>query len=47
MILVTYRHGLRVTELINIRWMQFDLQGGTLHVSRLKFGTPTTQPLYG
>jgi hypothetical protein len=45
MILLAYRHELRVSELINLRWDQFDLDQGLLHVRRLKHGVPSTHPL--
>lgn len=32
MILIAYRHGLRVSELIALRWSQVDLKQGVLHV---------------
>lgn len=38
MILVAYRHGLRVGELIGLRWEQIDFVSMTLHVNRLKGG---------
>ena len=44
---LAYRHGLRVTELIALRWDQIDLKAGLLHVNRLKNGTPSTHPLRG
>ncbi len=47
MVLVAYRHGLRVSELVALRWDQVDLKAGLLHVRRLKNGIPTTQPLRG
>ena len=47
LILLAYRHGLRVAELVALRWEQVDLKQGLLHVLRLKQGTPTTQPLRG
>jgi site-specific recombinase XerD len=47
MILVTYRHGLRVSELCTLRWDQIDFSRGLLHVRRLKNGTPSVQPLGG
>jgi len=46
-ILVAYRHALRVSELIALRWDQIDLKQGLLHVNRLKHGTPSTHPLRG
>ncbi len=36
LILIAYRHGLRVSELLALRWEQVDLSQGTLHVNRLK-----------
>lgn len=46
MILLAYRHGLRVGELISLRWEQVDLRQGLLHVRRRKNGTPSTHPLH-
>ena len=47
MILLAFRHGLRVSELVSMKWGQVDLDQGLLHVFRLKSGTPTTHPLGG
>jgi type 1 fimbriae regulatory protein FimB/type 1 fimbriae regulatory protein FimE len=47
MILLAYRHGLRVSELVSLRWDQVDLKQGHLHVQRLKNGTPSTHPIRG
>jgi type 1 fimbriae regulatory protein FimE len=47
LILIGYRHGLRVSELVALRWDQIDLEQGLLHVSRLKNGVPSTHPLRG
>ena len=47
LILVAYRHGLRVAELVALRWEQVDLEAGLLHVRRLKNGTDSTHPLRG
>ena len=47
MILVAFRHGLRVSELVDLRWDQVDFQTATLHVRRLKQGTPATHPIVG
>jgi integrase len=47
MILVTYRHGLRAAELVDLRWDQVDFRTATLHVRRVKQGTPSTHPIVG
>lgn len=46
-ILIAFRHGLRVSELCSLRWDQVDLAQGLLHVNRRKNGTPSTHPLHG
>jgi type 1 fimbriae regulatory protein FimB/type 1 fimbriae regulatory protein FimE len=45
LILVAYRHGLRATELVRLRWDQVDLEENMLHVVRLKNGRPSTHPI--
>jgi integrase len=47
MILVAYRHGLRASELVDLRWDQVDFRIATLHVRRVKQGTPSTHPILG
>src|SRR4249919_2641764 len=47
MILLSYRHGLRASELCSLRWEQVDLVQGRLHVSRAKNGIDTVHPLTG
>jgi type 1 fimbriae regulatory protein FimE len=47
MILMAYRHALRVSELCSLRWDQVDLAQGLLHVRRRKNGTPSSHPLHG
>src|SRR3954454_6980216 len=47
MILIAYRHGLRVSELVSLRWDMIDLNQGHMHVSRLKQGRPSTHILRG
>ena len=47
LILIAYRHGLRVSELVELRWEQVDLPRGTLHVNRKKSGDAATHPMSG
>jgi integrase len=47
MILVAYRHGLRASELTDLRWDQIDFATATLHVRRVKQGTASTHPILG
>jgi type 1 fimbriae regulatory protein FimB/type 1 fimbriae regulatory protein FimE len=47
LLLLIYRHGLRVSEAIALRWDQVDLKAGNLAVLRRKNGVPSTHPLRG
>lgn len=47
LLLLMYRHGLRVSELVALRWESIDLTQGLLHVSRLKQGIDSSHPLRG
>jgi type 1 fimbriae regulatory protein FimB/type 1 fimbriae regulatory protein FimE len=47
MVLVAYRHGLRVAELVDLRWDQVEFKTATVHVRRVKAGTPSTHPILG
>jgi type 1 fimbriae regulatory protein FimB/type 1 fimbriae regulatory protein FimE len=47
MILLAYRHGLRASELVDLRWEQLDFRNASLHVRRVKNGTSSTHPLTG
>jgi len=45
MVLIAFRHGLRASELCDLRWDQVDFARAALHVRRAKSGTPSTHPL--
>ena len=47
LILIMFRHALRVGEATTLRWEQVDFTPGLLHVRRLKNGFPSTHPLRG
>jgi integrase len=47
MLLIAFRHGLRASELCDLRWDQIDFSQAVLHVRRAKNGTPSTHPLTG
>ena len=47
MILIAYRHGLRASELVRLRWDMLDLAQGQLHVTRLKNGRPSVHTVRG
>jgi type 1 fimbriae regulatory protein FimB/type 1 fimbriae regulatory protein FimE len=47
LILLAYRHALRVSELASLWRDQVDLKQGTLHLNRLKSGTSSVHPLHG
>ena len=47
MILIAFRHGLRASELVDLRWDQVGFDEGVLHVRRVKNGAPATHPLTG
>ena len=44
---MTYRHALRVGEVIDLKWEQLDLKRGRFHVTRLKNGDPSVHYLEG
>lgn len=46
-ILLAYRHGLRVGELVGLRWSDVDFEGGTILVRRLKGSKSGNHPLCG
>jgi integrase len=47
LLIMMARHGLRASELTAVCWDQMDLKAGTLHVARLKHGSPSSHPLRG
>lgn len=47
MILVAFRHRLRASEVCELKWEQFDMKQGTVHVNRLKNGIPSVHPIGG
>ena len=47
LLLLMFRHGLRVSEACRLKLDQVDTESRVLHVARLKGGLSTTQPLRG
>ncbi len=47
MILMAFRHGLRVSELVDLRWSDIDFKAGTIHIRRLKGSKDSTHYLEG
>ena len=47
MILMCYRHGLRVSELCTLEWDQINLDDGTVQIVRVKKGKSGEHPLGG
>ena len=46
-ILISYRHGLRVSELVSLQWQQIDLDSGLISVNRRKNGVGSVHPITG
>ena len=46
LLLLMYRHGLRVSEACQLRLSDVDLAQKEIHIRRLKRGKPSTHPLY-
>jgi integrase len=47
LILIAFRHGLRASEAVDLRWDQIDFATANLHVRRVKQGSPSTHPILG
>jgi type 1 fimbriae regulatory protein FimE len=45
LVLIAYRHGLRVSEVVALRWDQVEFEEAVLHVTRSKNGSPSNHPL--
>lgn len=46
LLLLMYRHGLRVSEALGLKISDIDLDAKRIHIKRLKHGESTSQPLY-
>jgi len=46
-ILVAYRHGLRASEVVSLRWDDIDFPSGKLHVRRAKGGAASVHSIGG
>src|SRR5215218_7543247 len=44
MVLIAFRHGLRASEAVDLRWDQVDFNRASLHVRRNKGGSPSVHP---
>src|SRR6516162_5437950 len=47
LILMAFRHALRVSELVDLRWQQIHLNTATVDIKRAKNGTPGIHGLQG
>ena len=47
LVLMTFRHGLRVSEAVDLKWDQIDLDAARIHVCRIKNGNDSTHFLEG
>jgi integrase len=47
LILMMFRHGLRVNEALDLKWTDIDWVTAHVHIKRLKQGSPSVQPIDG
>ena len=47
LIMTGFRHGLRISELANLKWSQVDLEQGRIHIKRKKGSNDTVHALEG
>jgi type 1 fimbriae regulatory protein FimB/type 1 fimbriae regulatory protein FimE len=47
MLLMTFRHGLRASEVCGLQWSDVEFESATLHLRRAKGGATATHPLLG
>ena len=47
LVTMMFRHGLRVGEVVHLKWDQVDFKDGTLRVNRLKGSKDSTHPIPG
>lgn len=46
LLVMMYRHGLRVGEAVNLRWSDIDFEQAFIHIRRLKRGKEANHPIY-
>ncbi len=47
LIMMMFRHGLRVNEVVDLKWTNIDWTTAHIHINRLKQGSPSVQPIEG
>lgn len=45
MTLMAFRHGLRVSELVNVKWQHIQMRSGQISIKRMKNGIDTLHPI--